>query len=99
MRRYDVALWRWWPSLFPDWCEMSEAPSAFVAVEVVRRRHGCITVQHAAACARNGLVVNRCFGVCLTPWGRVAPRAAGSPWGAADTPGLPFEREPSIPRS
>jgi hypothetical protein len=67
MRQYDVALWRWWPSLFPDWCEMIDAPGAFAAVEVVMWRHGCMTVQHAAACARDGLLVYRCFGVQLTP--------------------------------
>jgi hypothetical protein len=67
MRHYDVAVWRWWPSLFPEWCEVIEAPSAFAAVEAVMRRHGCMTVQHAAACAKDGLVVYRCFGVHLTP--------------------------------
>ena len=67
MRRYDVALWRWWPLLFPEWCELVEASSAFAAVEAVMRRHGCMTVQHAAACAQDGLVVYRGFGVRLVP--------------------------------
>ncbi len=67
MRRYDVALWRWWPSLFPDWCEVVEAPSPFAAVEAVMQRHGCMTVQHTAACAQDGLVVYRGFGVRLVP--------------------------------
>ena len=67
MRCYDVALWRWWPSLFPDRCEVVGAPSPFAAVEAVMRRHGCMTVQHAAACARDGTLVYRCFGVQLTP--------------------------------
>ena len=75
MQRYDVALWRWWPSLFPEWCEVVMAPSAFAAVEAVMRRHSCLTVQHAAACSVDGLVVYRCFGVQLTPgvagWRRV----------------------------
>jgi hypothetical protein len=39
MRRYDVALWRWWPSLFPEWCELVEARNVFAAVEAVMRRH------------------------------------------------------------
>jgi hypothetical protein len=40
MRRYDVALWRVWPSLFPAWCEVVEAPGPFAAVEAVMRRPG-----------------------------------------------------------
>jgi hypothetical protein len=75
MRCFDVAVWRWWPSLFPQWCELVEAPDPFAAVEVVMRRHGCMTAQHAAACATDGLVVYRGFGVHLTPgvagWRRV----------------------------
>jgi hypothetical protein len=67
MRRYDVALWRWWPSLVPDWCELVEAASAFAAVEVVMRWHGCLTVQHAAACARDGTLLYRGFEVRLVP--------------------------------
>jgi hypothetical protein len=67
MRRYDVALWRWWPSLFPEWCEVVVAPGAFAAVEAVMRRHGCMTVQHAAARTQDGLLVYRCFGVTLVP--------------------------------
>jgi hypothetical protein len=63
MRRYDVALWRWWPSLFPEWCEVVVAPSAFAAVEAVMRRHGCMTVKHAAARTMDGPVVYCCFGV------------------------------------
>jgi hypothetical protein len=75
MRRYDVAVWRWWPSLFPEWCEAVEAPSAFAAVEAVMRRHGCMMVQHAAARTQDGLLVYRGFGVQLKPgvagWRRV----------------------------
>jgi hypothetical protein len=73
MRRYDVAVWRWWPSPFPAWCELVEARNAFAAVEAVLRRHGCLTVQHAAACSMDGLVVYRCFGVKL-----VAASAGGA---------------------
>jgi hypothetical protein len=73
MRRYDVAVWRVWPSLFPDWCEVVEAASPFAAVEVVMRRHGCMTVQHAAAYATDGLVVYRGFGMRL-----VAASAGGA---------------------
>jgi hypothetical protein len=80
MQRYDVAVWRWWPSLFPEWCELVEAASAFAAVEALMRRHGCLTAQHAA-CARDGLLVYRCFGVQLSRGGRVAPPAAVKhPW-------------------
>src|SRR6266567_2110075 len=67
MRRYDVALWRWWPSLFPEWCDVVEAASPFAAVEAVMRLYGCMSVQHAAAYAKDGLVVYRCFGVKLVP--------------------------------
>ncbi len=67
MRRYDVALWRVWPSLFPDWCEVVEAASAFAAVEAVMHLHGCMTVKHAAARTMDGLVVYCCFGVQLGP--------------------------------
>jgi hypothetical protein len=68
MRHYDVAVWRWWPSLFPEWCEVVEAANPFEAVETVMWRHGCMSVQHAAAQTRDGLVAYRCFGVRLTPW-------------------------------
>jgi hypothetical protein len=73
MRRYDVALWRWWPSLFPEWCEVVVAPSAFAAVEAVMRRHGCMTVQHAAVCTMDSLLVYRGFGVKLVPAPQDAP--------------------------
>jgi hypothetical protein len=65
MQWYDVALWRWWPSLFPEWCEVVEAASAFAAVEAVMRLHGCMTVKHAAAQTMDGLLVYRGFGVKL----------------------------------
>ncbi len=75
MRRYDVALWRVWPSLFPEWCEVVVAPSAFAAVEAVMRLHGCMTVQHAAASTMDGLLVYRGCGVRIEPgvagWRRV----------------------------
>ncbi len=75
MRRHDVALWRWWPSLFPEWCDVVEAASPFAAVEAVMRLYGCMSVQHAAAYAKDGLVVYRCFGVRIEPgvagWRRV----------------------------
>jgi hypothetical protein len=73
MRRYEVALWRWWPSLFPDWCEVVVAKSPFAGVEAVMWRHGCMTVKHAAARTMDGQVVYCCFGVKL-----VAASAGGA---------------------
>jgi hypothetical protein len=67
MRRYDVAVWRWWPSLFPQWCEVVEAKNAFAAVEAVMRRLRLTAVLYAAARATDGTISYRCFGVKLVP--------------------------------
>ena len=98
MRRYDVAVWRWWPSLFPEWCELIEAPGAFAAVETVMRQHNCMTVRHAAASARDGILVYRCFGVRLTPgvagWRRM--RRSSIPGSLRQ--GVPRQGEQAMPR-
>ena len=96
MRRYDVALWRWWPSLFPGWCEVVEAASAFAAVEAVMRRHGCMTVQHAAARSMDGLLVYRGFGVRIERRWRQAAAGWSSIPGSLRQ-GVPHQGEQAMP--
>jgi hypothetical protein len=96
MRCFDVAVWRWWPSLFPAWCEVIEARNAFAAVEAVMRWHGCMTAQHAAACATDGLLIYRCFGVRLTPGWQAAAGWSSIPGSLRQ--GVPRQGEQAMPR-
>jgi hypothetical protein len=96
MRRYDVALWRVWPSLFPMWCEVVEAAGPFAAVEAVMRRHGCMTVRHAAARTMDGLVVYRCFGVRIESGWRQAAAGWSSILGSLRQ-GVPRQGEQAMP--
>src|SRR2546422_87251 len=49
MACYDVALWRWWPALFPECVCLMDAPNAFAAVEALMRACGLRRVAYASA--------------------------------------------------
>lgn len=67
MASYDVALWRWWPALFPEWVCLVDAPNAFAAVEALMRACGLRWVAYASACAVDGSLVYRAYRVGLCP--------------------------------
>ena len=46
---YDVALWKWWPSLGPDYVEDVQAPDALSAIYTLMRLRRLDEVAHAAA--------------------------------------------------
>lgn len=48
MHEYDVALWRFWPSLFPEWTETVEDYSPQSALYALMRLHGLRFVEKAA---------------------------------------------------
>ena len=48
MHEYDVALWRFWPSLFPEWTEKVEDYSPQSAMYALMRLHGLRFVEKAA---------------------------------------------------
>ena len=60
---FDVALWRWWPSLFPEYTASVAAPNAFTAVVFVMRVHGVGWVARAAADTVGGSLRYRACGV------------------------------------
>ena len=60
---FDVALWRWWPSLFPAYTAYVVAPNAFSAVAFLMRIHGVQRVARAAADAVDGSLRYRACGV------------------------------------
>ncbi len=62
---FDVALWRWWPSLFPAYTAYVAAPNAFSAVAFLMRVHGVQRVARAAADAVDGSLRYRACGVML----------------------------------
>ena len=62
MARYDVALWRQWPTLFPD---AVMTPAAFAAIETVMRLWRYRWVAYASAWASNGSLIYRGYRVRL----------------------------------
>ena len=64
-RVFDVALWRWWPSLFPEYTASVAAPNAFTAVAFLMRVHVVQRVARAAADAVDGSLRYRACGVRL----------------------------------
>ena len=62
---FDVALWRWWPSLFPEYTACVVAPNAFAAVECFMRVHRVRWVARAAAATLDGSLVYRAVEVRL----------------------------------
>jgi hypothetical protein len=61
-----VALWKRWPSLWPEWFAEVEAPNAFMAVVLLlMRQQGLVKVAYAAANAKDGSLNYRCCDVRL----------------------------------
>lgn len=48
MNKYDVALWRCWPSMFPEWVEEIEEFSPQSAMYAAMRLYGLRFVEKAA---------------------------------------------------
>ena len=48
MHKYEVALWRYWPSMFPEWIEEIEEFSPQSAMYAAMRLHGLRFVEKAA---------------------------------------------------
>lgn len=48
MHKYEVALWRYWPSMFLEWIEEIEDFSPQSAIYAVMRLHGLRFVEKAA---------------------------------------------------
>ena len=67
MHRYDVALWSWWPGLFPTRVSLVEAPHAFAAIEQLMRSCGLHQMAYASARALDGLLIYRACRVWLCP--------------------------------
>jgi hypothetical protein len=63
MKQFDVALWRWWPSLWPEWTGTVWAENAYTAIVQVMQVYGLQKVHAAAANARDGSIQYRCFRV------------------------------------
>ena len=64
-RVFAVAIWRWWPSLFPEYLASVAAPAAFAAIEQGMRVAGARFAARAAAIARDGSLSYRARGVRL----------------------------------
>jgi hypothetical protein len=62
-RWFDVALWRRFPSLYPEWTGLLQADDAFSAVVQLMHAVGFSSVDHAAAIAHDGSIVYRAYGV------------------------------------
>jgi len=62
---FDVALWRWWPSLFPEYMAFVVAPDAFAAVVCLMRVHRVRWVARAAAATLDGSLSYRAVEVKL----------------------------------
>lgn len=48
MHEYEVALWRYWPAMFPEWTETVEEFSPQSAMYALMRLHGLRFVEKAA---------------------------------------------------
>jgi len=55
-RPYDVALWRWWPSLFPTCAETVYAPTSKQAVLSLMERENTKRVARAAVQSADGSI-------------------------------------------
>ena len=67
MACYDVALWRWWPALFPECVCLVDAPNAFAAVEALMRACGLRRVAYASARRVDGSLLYWACKVWLCP--------------------------------
>ena len=63
MRLFDVALWRVWPSLFPEWTGTLFAPDAYSAIVQLMQVYGLERVAWGQANARDGRIRYSCIGL------------------------------------
>ena len=90
MKRFGVALWRWWPQgpasrrvcVFPEWTGTVEAESAYSAVVQVMHFYGLTSVAAAASYACDGSL--RCW------FFRVSGVSRGLIWFAGRPEVLPY---------
>jgi len=61
---FDVALWRRFPALWPEWTGRLIAENAFSAVVQLMHVYGLSSVAHATAIAGDGSLVYRAYGIC-----------------------------------
>ena len=59
-RPYEVALWRWWPSLFPTCAETVYAPTSKQAVLSLMERENKKRVARVAVQSANGCIERWC---------------------------------------
>jgi hypothetical protein len=62
---FSVALWKVWPSLWPDYVGFIESPSAFAAIENTMHFYRLSWVAYASARALDGSIVYRCYKPCI----------------------------------
>jgi hypothetical protein len=63
MKRFDVALWCVWPSLWPEYIGMVEADSAFSAIIQVMMAYGLQRVARGTAIACDKSLRYSCVGL------------------------------------
>src|SRR5712691_11839321 len=80
MACYDVALWRWWPALFPEWVGLVDAPNAFAAVGALMHACGLRWVAYASVRRVDGSLLDRACGVWLCP--EVGDELTAEEWAA-----------------
>lgn len=73
MKSYDVALWRWWPSKWPDYTEVVEEFSPGLAVFALMRRVGLRYVEKAVVVEVVRRPEHEVPGSPLRCWRGVAP--------------------------
>jgi hypothetical protein len=62
-RWFDVALWRRFPALWPEWTGRLVAENAFSAVVQLMHVYGLSSVAHATAIADDRSIVYRGYGI------------------------------------
>ncbi|GHO68798.1 hypothetical protein KSC_076900 [Ktedonobacter sp. SOSP1-52] len=65
MRWFEVALWRRWPSLFPDCTARVWAWDAFSAVEYTMRRYRLALVDYASVYAEDHALIYRAHKIAV----------------------------------
>ncbi len=61
---FEVALWRRFPALWPEWTGRLVAENAFSAVVQLMHVYGLSSVAHATAIADDRSLVYRAYGIC-----------------------------------
>jgi hypothetical protein len=63
MNTFDVALWRVWPSLWPEWIAMVEAERPFSAIVQVMHTYGLHKIAYGTASVRDRSLCYRVYGL------------------------------------